>query len=565
MFRKSFFFTFSIFLFFVALFLVSTKPTHAILGVEDITTIVDTIKTIGKPNPINEALYEYCKKRQGDQMNLETWYSGKCPEASAENQNSLLGTGDQVGFSDMIRLDFLEAISGYQNKNTSEIIKEYLEKAVSGELTSNKPSPAINQNGILSEIKKGILFTFSNKPASTDTYISSIKNNLAQKRIIPQSYAADQGVGFSTFGGLITIWKAFRNLAYLVFIFIFVMYGFMMIFRIKIDPKTVISIEAALPKLITTLLVISFSYAIVGFMVDIMYVSLDLIANFFVGTGLIKNTVANATTGTNLYYQNSMIAGGKLGIIPSFLHTTFLQIVGSSSVLQVLLGDSSIGFVSFLSGIVSGAFGFIIAVFIFFAMIFVYLKLFWELLMTYISIVTSLIFSPILLLGNVMPGNDALGSWLRNLTGNLAVYPAAFFFLILSSIFMAQPLAYFIEIIPDAKAIDLIGIINLTGSGNQMGGWPIIYPNMMQAGGASASAILGIIGLGLLLMANKYVKMVQDAFKIKPFPYGDAIKENLLNEKSYGWGYGASGRLLGIGAVSRFLPPTAAEAKKLVP
>jgi len=60
----------------------------------------------------------------------------------------------------------------------------------------------------------------------------------------------------------------------------------MIMFRIKINPQTAITIQLALPKLIITLLLITFSYAIAGFMIDIFYLIWGIITNLLISQGL---------------------------------------------------------------------------------------------------------------------------------------------------------------------------------------------------------------------------------------------------------------------------------------
>ncbi len=495
-----------------------------ILGDALIDGIVELTFPGENKSPVR-ALREYCQKRQGDQMNLETWFSGKCPtpeqEAALEYHDRFLGLGDQAGFADMVRLDFVEMIIGYQNKDYKDQIKDALKsvteapqdpkEAIKYALTKPSSSP-------LETINKGIMAMFLLKPVGSTDYIAYVTRNLANKRIIPQTYAAytGPGIGFESFTGLLGIWKAFRNVAYMVFIVVFVLYGFMMIFRVKIDPKTVTSFEMALPKLIVTLLLITFSYAIVGFLVDLMYVSLNLIASILGTAGLIKAPV---------YYNNISAVSGNQGLVLSFLMNLLFSLFASSQIMIVLFGTFPAGW-GVISGIISALFGFIFWIFIVIALVFIYGQLFFNLLKAYLSIIISLIFAPLILLQNVLPGRDSFGEWVRGITANLMAFPATFFFLCLSAILMFQPLAYFTDQVGGGGAsLNLWHIANLSGSSFEMGGWPIIYPNWAGTGVTSSVAVMAFIGLGLLLMANKYVKMVQDAFKVKPFPYGSGINE----------------------------------------
>jgi hypothetical protein len=96
-------------------------------------------------------------------------------------------------------------------------------------------------------------------PVNLALYFDSLKKD---SLIYPKSaYAAgwNDVVLNSTVLGL---WKAMRNLAYLIFVLILVVFGFMVMFRYKINPQTVITVQSALPKVIVCLLLITFSWPI---------------------------------------------------------------------------------------------------------------------------------------------------------------------------------------------------------------------------------------------------------------------------------------------------------------
>src|SRR3989338_7466360 len=114
---------------------------------------------------------------------------------------------------------------------------------------------------------------FAVPPASGIYYAQDLLQNAG---ILAKPVYA-QGFGFAGLAPILPIWKVTRNIAYTVIIIVMIVIGFMVIFRMKIDPKTVISVQAALPRIVLALLLITLSYAIVGFLVDLMYVSMAMI------------------------------------------------------------------------------------------------------------------------------------------------------------------------------------------------------------------------------------------------------------------------------------------------
>src|SRR3989338_9894960 len=103
---------------------------------------------------------------------------------------------------------------------------------------------------------------YSNPAASGIAYVHDTLNNAG---FVKPAYA--QGIGFSALSTFLPFWKVTRNIAYSIIIIVMLIIGFMIIFRMKIDPKTVITIQAALPKIVVALLLITFSYAIAGFLI----------------------------------------------------------------------------------------------------------------------------------------------------------------------------------------------------------------------------------------------------------------------------------------------------------
>ncbi len=86
---------------------------------------------------------------------------------------------------------------------------------------------------------------------------------------------SDQGLGFCGLSPLLPIWAKFRDISYLAFVLVFVLVGVGIMLRIKIDPRTVMSIQNQIPKLIISILLVTFSFAIAGFLVDMMYASMS--------------------------------------------------------------------------------------------------------------------------------------------------------------------------------------------------------------------------------------------------------------------------------------------------
>lgn len=503
----------------------------------------------------NELLKEFCDKRSGDLMNLETWYSGKC----GADVDTLSGEG--VGFSDIVLLQGLEYMKGPQTLDfissiirKLNIIKEVKESLSQG---TNPPSQdkiaSLNEGGLLGSLSglTGKLVTV--RPASSLDYLAYVSTNLKNHHVISQALAAGPGYGFTALSPILPLWRAFRNIAYMLFALAFVLYGVMIMFRIKIDTKTAASIQLAIPRLIVTLLLITFSYAIVGFLIDISTVISALVIGVLKAGGIltdINNIVPMIASG------QSLLGGIGSAIVNGFLAVIVSPFIFFNLLLGGLLG-MSVAFVAAIAGTISGV-GLLIGIIIIIAVIFSYAKLIFKLFQAFFSIIISLIFSPIILLGNLIPGSNSISTWLMTIVGNLAVFPVAIFFLTLSYALMSQPI---LELIPDlignytpigwvAGAVgmdmdfivkdtleNLLGVKSLTNNGIM---WtpPLTIPGAGStwtkggqqtgtAAGSEGSLMLATIGFGLLMMSSKYCEMVEKALKTPPFPYGAAIGDAL--------------------------------------
>lgn len=459
---------------------------------------------------LNEALYDFCQKRQGDTMNLETWYAGKC---GANNTFTDEGTG----FGDIIILHALEFLIGEQRKSTSEIIQKLQEIIQENQTSQSQPQTLLStveslntafqgsysQEGLLVGTSKLLSLPFSTPPAQSHQYIASIRENMARHKIVQPTYAQEAGgFGFTHLQGFLPIWRATRNIAYLIFVLLFLVYGFMIMFRIKINPQTSVNIQQALPKLIVTLLLITFSYAIIGFMFDLIWVI------YFVILGALETFGIIGGTGNILL----SMASGRAGLIASWFINSIAAIIGGipGAFSAILSLPGALGYVA-LAGLTFatwGGTGILIAVIFLIATIYSFGKLLFKLIGAYISVIVNLIFAPLILLGNIFPGSKSISNWLRNTFANLIVFPATSFLLLFSYLFMIQPLPDFLS--PQSTISQ--GLVN----SEVIARVPVLFP----WAGTGAKSMMALVGLGLLFMTPKYVDMIRDAFQVEPFKYG---------------------------------------------
>lgn len=351
------------------------------------------------------------------------------------------------------------------------------------------------QKSAVAGIGNYIAMIYANPPADLALWIRDTGQTLG---FLPKSAYA-QGVGFSGLAPLLPIWKAFRNIAYLLLAIVMIVIGFMVMLRKKIDPKTVVTVQNAIPRIVITLLLITFSYAIVGIFIDIMYIFIVFLVELFRSTGLLPDYA--------LKEASTFISGG----IPQNVN----MLPEADIPWRILIGVDPKGWGGALSagaftiGIILGAIGIeltggfvptgfaiaglslsftLLSFLISLGMLFLMIKLFVLFLGAYISIILSLLTAPFQILAEAVPGSTAFSSWMRNLLANMIVFPIGTAMFLLAHVFMKM-------------------------SSNPQ---PLWHPPYTSLWVNNATSIGTLIALGILFSIPTIVNQAKEAFKSKP-------------------------------------------------
>ncbi len=352
--------------------------------------------------------------------------------------------------------------------------------------------------GLLSNMT-GTLYV--SPPASSVEYLADLGSNLG---VVQPAYA--QGLGFSSFSSVLGLWKVFRDIAYLGFVVIFVIVGFMVMFRKRIDPRTVVTIQEALPRIVITLLLVTFSYAIVGLIVDTSELITRLIANLVVDGKLLG--VGNPTKSVNdLLGSNIFKLVNPLRNVGGIVDAIGEITVGAVGPIGLdWVAKITVGFVLWIAGF------------------FIMFKIFFALLGAYVSVVLSVIFSPLQLLMGAIPGSNAgLGSWLKGIFANVAVFPVTFAMLAISAILQSGP---------------TLGQCNpnlawFGGAGGSALWCPSLKPigSLWSPMGMNFGGTVGYLaGFGILFAIPKVVEIVKESLQQKPSAAETAAMEGLKGE-----------------------------------
>lgn len=393
-------------------------------------------------------------------------------------------------------------------------------------------------------------------PASGIEYIAQMKDNFLGK----PAYA--QGVGFRGLQFLIPLWRGFRNMVYVLATLIFLVIGLMIILRVKINPQTVITIQSAIPQVFTTLILVTFSYAIAGLVIDFcnllqaIFVALmfsvkgvkltDNLFGFHWGTGLpILSDLGNLiAAGIQLISKPFNFRGLSNMNLDTFQAVTFMAAPGWLSTLMLggLLGAIVTGFLSgglgnavfgesgrwvfdkigaLIGGGVGGLIGAVLVPLILSILVaFWLIKLYFGLLKSYVTLLFKIVLAPLEIALGAFPNSKVgFSTWFMDVLANMAVFPIVTIYIILLNLIV----------------IAVSGVNS--GSGGGIFHTPVWSPSLISNNSISPSILSAAVGLaGLALLAKLPGLIPEHIFKIAPSPYGTAIGESLSKNIFAGMG-----------------------------
>lgn len=402
------------------------------------------------------------------------------------------------------QVEFEQAVGINNDQFTAEDHTKFTTEAIIHTLNIMTAGPQTQElgkadSGAIGKVAGLIGSMYTNPPAGTGEYLADLGSSLG---IVKPAYA--QGTGWKALSPVLKIWKAFRNVAYMGFVVIFIVIGFMIMFRAKIDPQTVISLQSALPKLIITLLLITFSYAIAGLMIDLIYIAIYLVVGIFNLGGLIDKPkeVVDLLLSKNPF--NLVYMKGEADILYE----------GPAHAIQEIVGGVFGNFKDTVFGVGGGIIKVIFAV----AVLFQLMKLFFSLLLCYLGIVISVIFAPITILFNALPGSTSFMNWIKSLLANIAPFPAVAAMFLLAAVLIgpARNNPWHVK--------EGVGFYS-----EQKEVWAPPMLMVGEKGGAgSVAGFQALIGFGMIMIMPTVVSKIKKMLKVEPSGFGGAILGGVL-------------------------------------
>jgi hypothetical protein len=305
---------------------------------------------------------------------------------------------------------------------------------------------------VYAHVSNAIVAMYSNPPSTTAWAFRDLGQTFA---IIPKSVNAQggPGIGFSGLTPILPIWRATRNIAYLLLAMVMIVVGFMIMLRKKIDPKTVVTIQSALPRIVLSLILITFSYAIVGIMIDLMYLAIMIALAVMSTSGMLppapEGIFASAYPSNAALYTNgglwSMVHSvfpvdpGKadFGLFDFAYSMMGSKAVAAQTAIGAVIGTIMMPGVGTVAGAGLGATAVpaLMVALLSLALLFTVIRLFILFLNSYIQIILAVIIGPFQLLMEAVPGASGFSGWIKNLLANLSVFPVAGIMFMLAAAF----------------------------------------------------------------------------------------------------------------------------------
>jgi hypothetical protein len=391
-------------------------------------------------------------------------------------------------------------------------------------LTGPIPDDVINGQRPVGYIPEGLLgfsanmiASVYNPPASGVQYIASLKDSFLGKPAYAQN-----GSGFAGLQPILPIWRGFRNIVYLLSSLIFIIIGVLIMLRVKISPQAVITVQNAVPQLITTLILVTFSYAIAGLLIDVMsFLQGFVIALLFEVSG--KGLQSNLLPGIKSYSFDTLTNAGistyfdlTVRALPMSVLLVWGTVIGAAIGAIFGLGVGSVPGV-----VIGGSLAIVIVLLVVCILVAIWMfKFYFGCLKAYVTVIFKIVIAPLELAMGAFP-NSKMGfsSWIWDIIANLAVFPVSLIFMVIGNLIIDQ---------------------------SKKGMWaPPVISNLSLPGGLTTVIALGDIisvgiGLSVVALMSKLPDMIPEfVFSIKPSPWGKAIGEGLSG--------GKTGQLVGAG------------------
>lgn len=324
--------------------------------------------------------------------------------------------------------DNMTSSGGLQSTNTMWTLLSFVAPGITGGADDLK-----NNNDVPGDMKLGLV-GFSDTLIA-GAYENAPSVNLAehlQEEWVPgyntsttSTYAASDTAavpGYNSLldSGIAPLWSKMRDVAYIAFVLVMIVVGFMIMFRNKIGGQALVTLGNTIPNVIVSLVLVTFSFAIAGIVIDLGGVVISLLNSLFEGKAV---AISNIPQLMSVFYHG-------LGSTISGLSTSLISSITSSPVKIISTAILMLSGVGVFAGAAIGAVGILVILIAIGIVLYGAIKLIIMLYKTYFELLLNVVIGPLQIMLGTFPGNEAVRmNWFLGIVRNVLVFPIAFFIL----------------------------------------------------------------------------------------------------------------------------------------
>lgn len=299
--------------------------------------------------------------------------------------------------------------------------------------------------------------------------------------------------------GIQSLWEVMRNLAYIAVVIILVVYGFLIMFQHKIDPRTVVTVQSAIPSLAIGLVLIAFSFIVPALFIDLSRVLIFTTDKIFtpLRTAGTQDLCASNPNDKGLWnrYVNtggSQTVGSKDPFECLPIQISYIQAVDHLDVNAGMIYDLGVPN-NLLRQIFQWAAEFVVW--------YAYLQIFFTVIMRITYLVVRTIFAPLIIAVGIIPGKQsAVLRWaLSTLADALSI--AGIYFMMNVAMYLWALSNFGARAGPPFNGGPALRVLDILPS---------------QAGLSPTNNILWIISIAVVMLASKIPALLEEAFDIVP-------------------------------------------------
>ncbi len=363
------------------------------------------------------------------------------------------------------------------------------------------------------------VFNYKDRPMSGIGYLA----NLSRRLTIVKDVQA-QGFGFVSLNPIQKYWTGTRDVAYSFFVLVTIIFAFMIMFRVKISPQVVISVQSALPKVFMALILVTFSYAISGFMIDLMYLIGGFIASLLVIAHFATSTTGPFGTYAALFPSNQ---SGLYFFVQLLVYDVFFLISLVISLVGVILA----GPVKWIAGGLFVIVGIVLVVWILVLCIWYSIKGTWMLVTTLVSVYINIITSPLQFMLSPLVPSMSFTNWFKKMLADLLVFPVTGLFMFFAWSLMWTSYSFALGTIVKQNIIVQIIALIATWTGNPNPLFTVIWvPEILGFGESVSGIIVLMMSFGVVLAIPKIPAMLKGAILGEKFSFGQALGQEVSQQ-----------------------------------